>query len=1079
MLKGTVLALSIACCVCTLNSYAQDASSISTTNYDALKLRNISTGFASGRIADIAIHPQDDNIWYVAVGSGGVFKTENAGVTWTAIFDNQSVYSIGSVTIDPLNPHIIWVGTGENVGGRHVGFGDGVYKSLDGGKTWKNMGLTKTEHISKVIVHPNNSNIVWVAAQGPLWNSGGERGLYKSIDGGANWKKVLGDAQWIGVTDIELDPRDPNVMYAATWQRHRTVAAYLGGGPGSGIHKSTDGGETWKKLKNGIPRSNLGKIGLAVSPQNPDIIYAAIELDRRTGGIFMSDDMGESWKKMSDAVAGGTGPHYYQELYASPHHFGTIYLMNVRTIVSYDHGKTYSNLSEKEKHSDNHALAFRADDPDYLLMGSDGGVYETFDHARNWRYIENLPLTQYYKVAVDNEKPFYNVYGGTQDNGTHEGPSRTELVHGIRNADWKHILFADGHDVATEPGNPNIVYGETQQGGLHRIDRVSGERTFIQPQPLEGEHFERYNWDAPIEISPHSPTRLYFASQRVWRSDDRGNSWSPISGDLTKNEERITLPIMGRQESWDNAWDFFAMSNYNTITSIGESPLIEGLIYIGTDDGIIQITENGGENWTRVDIGDIRGIPSTAFVNDIFADQHDPNTVYAALDNHKYGDFNPYLIKSTNRGKKWTSIAGNLPAKHLVWRIVQDHINSDLLFTATEFGIFFSVDGGKEWIKLKGGAPTISFRDITIQKEHDDLVGASFGRGFFILDDISPLRKINKETLTKKAVLLSARDAFWYLERNVEIDPGASYYTAKNPDFGAMFTYYLKDALVSKKATRIKAEKKIGLDKDIPFPGYEALDEEIMEILPSIQITIKDAEGIVVQKIKGTTKKGINRINWNLKISSKNVIQLGKKTDSGGNWLGGGFMAMPGTYTATLSKVVDGEVTELSEPMSFDVIPLYEQTIEGADYNEMASFQKEVIALQQDITVFETALETNLEMIKAMKTALSRSDKEDKEFEKNLYEIYIQLFTLKQKLEGSEARNQVGEKNPPNPNERMFVGMRAMLTSLYGPTEMHKQMIEIGKSEFASIKKQLAELSDKLLGYENKLKALGAPQIID
>ena len=541
-----------------------------------------------------------------------MFKTENAGVTWAPIFDNQSVYSIGSVTIDPLNPHIIWVGSGENVGGRHVGFGDGVYKSLDGRKTWKNMGLTKTEHISEVIVHPNNSNIVWVAAQGPLWNSGGERGLYKSIDGGANWKKVLGDAQWIGVTDIELDPRDANIMYAATSQRHRTVAAYVGGGSGSGIHKSTDGGETWKKLKNGIPGSNLGKIGLAVSPQNPDIVYAAIELDRRTGGIFMSEDMGESWKKMSDAVAGGTGPHYYQELYASPHHFGTIYLMNVRTIVSYNHGKTYSNLSEKEKHSDNHALAFRADDPDYLLMGSDGGVYETFDHAKNWRYIENLPLTQYYKVAVDNEKPFYNVYGGTQDNGTHEGPSRTELVHGIRNADWKYILFADGHDVATEPGNPNIVYGETQQGGLHRIDRVSGERTFIQPQALEGEQFERYNWDAHIEVSPHSPTRLYLASQRVWRSDDRGNSWSPISGDLTKNEERITLPIMGRQESWDNAWDFFAMSNYNTITSIGESPLIEGLIYIGTDDGIIQITENGGENWTRVNVGDIQDIPSTA-----------------------------------------------------------------------------------------------------------------------------------------------------------------------------------------------------------------------------------------------------------------------------------------------------------------------------------------------------------------------------------------------------------------------------------------------------------------------------------
>lgn len=1077
MLRPLNIGIIFFLCAFTTFVSAQDPSIVSSTNYDALKLRNISTGFASGRIADIAIHPQDDNIWYVAVGSGGVFKTENAGVTWAPIFDNQSVYSIGSVTIDPLNPHIIWVGTGENVGGRHVGFGDGVYKSLDGGKTWKNMGLTKTEHISEVIVHPNNSNIVWVAAQGPLWNSGGERGLYKSIDGGANWKKVLGDAQWIGVTDIELDPRDANIMYAATWQRHRTVAAYLGGGSGSGIHKSTDGGETWKKLKNGIPGSNLGKIGLAVSPQNPDIVYAAIELDRRTGGIFMSEDMGESWKKMSDAVAGGTGPHYYQELYASPHHFGTIYLMNVRTIVSYDHGKTYSNLSEKEKHSDNHALAFRADDPDYLLMGSDGGVYETFDHAKNWRYIENLPLTQYYKVAVDNEKPFYNVYGGTQDNGTHEGPSRTELVHGIRNADWKHILFADGHDVATEPGNPNIVYGETQQGGLHRIDRVSGERTFIQPQALEGEQFERYNWDAPIEISPHSPKRLYFASQRVWRSDDRGNSWSPISGDLTKNEERITLPIMGRQESWDNAWDFFAMSNYNTITSIGESPLIEGLIYIGTDDGIIQITENGGENWTRVNVGDIQDIPSTAFVNDIFADQHDPNTVYAALDNHKYGDFNPYLIKSTNRGKKWTSIAGNLPAKHLVWRVIQDHINADLLFAATEFGIFFSVDGGKEWVKLKGGVPTISFRDITIQKEHDDLVGASFGRGFFILDDISPLRNINKETLSEKAVFLSARDAFWYLQRNIEIAPGASYYTAKNPDFGAMFTYYLKDGLDSRKTTRKKAEKEMGLDKDIPFLGYEVLDEEIREIAPSIRITIKDADGRVVQKIKGTAKKGINRINWNLKIASKNVIELGKIKAGQVNWLGEGFMVIPGTYTATLSKVVDGVVTELSKPKSFDVIPLYKQTIEGADYKEIATFQNNVIKLQQDITVFKNSIEEHIEIIKAMQKAISRADIDDLTFEKKLHDTYMDVLLLKQKLEGSDARNEVGEKNAPTPNERMFAGMRTMLTSLYGPTEMHTQIIEIGRNELVAIQGNFKIITAKIAEFKEILDAMGAPPI--
>ena len=1077
MSKYKILGLSILFVAFSNTGYAQNQSIVSSVNYDALKLRNVSTGFASGRIADIAIHPNDDNIWYVAVGSGGIFKTENAGVTWTPIFDNQSVYSIGSITIDPTHPNIIWVGTGENVGGRHVSFGDGVYKSEDGGSTWQNMGLTASERISKVVIHPNNSDIVWVAAQGPLWTSGGERGLYKSTNGGQTWQKTLGDSEWVGVTDLVVDPRNPDIMYAATWQRHRTVAAYMGGGPGSGIHKSTDGGETWKELKKGIPGSNKGKIGLAISPQQPDIVYAAIELDRRTGGIFMSEDMGESWKKMSDAVAGATGPHYYQELYASPHQFGTIYLMNVRTIVSYDHGKTYSNLPEAEKHSDNHALAFRADDPDYLLMGSDGGVYESFDHAANWRYIENLPLTQYYKVAVDDEKPFYNIYGGTQDNGTHEGPSRTDLVHGIRNTDWKHILFADGHDVATEPGNPNIVYGETQQGGLHRIDRVSGERTFIQPQALEGEDYERFNWDAPIEVSPHSATRLYFGSQRVWRSDNRGDSWTPISGDLTKDEGRINLPIMGRKQSWDNAWDLFAMSEYNTITSLGESPLVEGLIYAGTDDGIIQITEDGGENWRRVDVGNIKGIPETAFINDIYADLHDPNTVYVALDNHKYGDFKPYLIKSTNRGKKWSSITGNLPDKHLTWRIIQDHINPALLFAATEFGIFFTVDGGEEWVELDGGAPTISFRDIVMQREHDDLVGASFGRGFFVLDDISPLRKVNTQTLNQEAALLSARDAFWYLERSVEIAPGASYYTADNPDFGAMFTYYLKDGMQSKKAARIKAEKAVNENDDIPFPGWDAIEEEMREEAPSIRLTIKDSNGIVVQRIKGTAKKGMNRVNWNLRLSSKNVIEPGQNYRGGGGWFGGGFMAMPGTYSVTLSKVVEGKVIDLAESMSFEVIPLREGTLEGANFEEMASFQSDVIAFQQEITAFEHSVDNHIDMVKAMKIALSRADLIDTDLEKSLYDTHLDLLNLKEKLEGSEAKGQIGVKNPPTPSDRMFIGMRGMMTSLYGPTDMHKQMIDIGKREFKRLEGDLTIIAEQIELFESKLKDLGAPPI--
>ena len=487
------------------------------STFNGLKFRNIGPGFMSGRIADIAIHPEDFSTWYVAVGSGGVWKTVNSGTTWTPLFDQQSVYSIGCVTIDANDPNRIWVGTGENIGGRHVGYGDGIYLSQDGGSTWSNMGLKKSEHISKILVHPKNSDVIMVAAQGPLWSKGGERGFYKSMDGGKTWNKTLGDDEWTGVTDIVMDPRNPDLIYAATWQRHRTVAAYMGGGPGTAIYRSTDGGNTWSKLTKGLPNSNMGKIGLAISPQQPDVLYAAIELNRRTGGIYKSTDKGSSWIKQSNAVSGATGPHYYQELYASPHQYDRIYLMDTQTQVSEDGGKTVSRVNVVNRHVDDHAMAFRADDPDYLLFGTDGGLYESYDLGKSWRFIENLPVTQFYKVAVDDAEPFYNIYGGTQDNSTQGGPSRTDNVHGIQNSDWKIVLDWDGHQPATEPGNPDIIYAERQQGNISRVDITTGEVVDIQPQPGPDDPHERYNWDAPILVSPHNPTTIFFASYRVWK----------------------------------------------------------------------------------------------------------------------------------------------------------------------------------------------------------------------------------------------------------------------------------------------------------------------------------------------------------------------------------------------------------------------------------------------------------------------------------------------------------------------------------------------------------------------------------
>ncbi len=526
---------------------------MTSKSFAGLEFRSIGPALMSGRIADIAIHPTDFSTWYVAVGSGGVWKTTNSGTTWEPIFDGEKSYSIGCVALDPTNPEVVWVGTGENVSGRHVGFGDGIYRSLDGGKSWKNMGLENSQHISEIIIDPTDPKTIYVASQGPLWSPGGERGLFKTTDGGTTWKNVLSDGEWTGVTDVVIDPRDPKVLYAATWQHHRTVAALIDGGPESGIHKTTDGGDTWTSSREGFRRAISVKSASRSHRRTPTSSMPSIELDNREGGTWRSADRGASWEKRSDAVSGGTGPHYYQELEASPHAFDRIYIIDVRMQISDDGGKTFRIMNEETKHSDNHALAFRPDDPDYLLVGTDGGLYESFDLAKTWRFVANLPVTQFYKLAVDDSEPFYNVYGGTQDNNTQGGPTRTDSTNGIRNADWFITLFADGHQPAVEPGNPAIVYSEWQQGNLVRTDRTTGGIVYIQPQPEPGDPPERFNWDAPILVSPHSPTRLYYASQRVWRSDDRGDAWRPVSSDLTKNEDRMLLPLMGRQWSCHGA----------------------------------------------------------------------------------------------------------------------------------------------------------------------------------------------------------------------------------------------------------------------------------------------------------------------------------------------------------------------------------------------------------------------------------------------------------------------------------------------------------------------------------------------
>ena len=1040
--------------------------------------RSVGPAFMSGRIADIAIDPNNENIWYVAVGSGGVWKTTNAGTTWNPLADTQPFYSTGAITLDPSNSQTVWLGTGENVGGRHVGIGHGVYLSRDGGKTWANKGLKKSEHISKIIVHPTDSNTLWVAAQGPLWSSGGERGLYKSIDGGNTWNQTMDIDEWTGVTDLVIDPRDPNVLYAASWQRHRNVAAYVGGGPGTALYKSVDGGESWQKLKTGLPSSEMGKIGLAISPMQPDVLYAAIELNRRKGAVYKSINGGESWKKMSDTVSGGTGPHYYQELVASPHHFDRIYLMNVRVLVSENGGKDFYTMKETYKHSDNHAMVFKADDPNYILVGTDGGIYETFDDTQNWKFVNNLPLTQFYKLAVDDAYPFYNIFGGTQDNNTQGGPSQTFNRNGISNADWFVLLGGDGHQPATEPGNPDIVYAQSQQGNLHRVDRTTGEAVYIRPQNGLNEPYERFNWDAPILVSQHDPKRLYYGSQRVWRSENRGDSWNAISQDLTKNEERLALPIMGRQQSWDAAWDVYAMSTYNTITSLAESAQDENILYAGTDDGLLHVTKDGGATWSTQTVDKLPDVPDTAFINDIKADMFDAKVAYIALDNHKFGDYRPMLYKTNNGGKSWKSITKGIPEGTLIWRLVQDHVNPQLLFLGTEYGVYVSLNQGADWHKFSNGMPTISVRDLAIQKRENDLVAATFGRSFYILDDYSPLRDISTENLAKGDQLFTAKKALQYVqERGGTSSQGASFYTAKNPTYGAQFTYYIANDTKTMKAKRKAAEKELKKDKkDIPFPGWEALDDEGFEKKPQAILRVTNDSGKVLTEITGTYSKGIHRKHWDLRERLASTMDIHSSRDNG---TGLRADVVPGTYYVQLFKKHNGDLRQLTQKEAFEVTRLRQNVLTNPEAASHLDYKTKLNELYVEAEIMNKKLERTKKQIAALSKAVGFAQADQEALHKTTYDLQKQQVNLARKIDGSEAKGEVGEKDTPTLSFKISVASRGFYSNTYGPTAMHMESYDMAVTLLNELAPQVDALAAATEKAISDSEALGLPVIID
>ena len=1038
-----------------------------------LKWRSIGPAWASGRIADFAVNPDNPKEYYVAVASGNVWKTTNNGTTWKPIFDKYGSYSIGVVELDPNNSNVVWVGTGENNHQRALGYGDGVYRSLDGGKSFKNMGLKESRQIGGIVIDPRNSDIVFVAAEGSAWGPGEERGLYKTLDGGETWNKVLEISENTGVNNVVMDPSNPDIMYATSEQRRRTSFTKIGGGPESAVYKSTDGGENWRKIIKGLPKVHIGGMGIDVSPVDVNYVYLIVEAAEEKGGFFRSTDKGESWTKMSDHHSSG---QYYNEIFCDPVDRDKIYSVETVSAVTKDGGKTWSRISTKGRHVDDHALWIDPCDNQHYIIGGDGGIYETWDEGKTFDFKENLPITQFYRVYVDDEEPFYTVYGGTQDNNSMGGPSRTTSRSGVINDEWFVTLGGDGFWAATEPGNPDIVYTEYQYGNMYRYDKKSGERINIKPRERKGELTYKWNWNTPLFVSPHNKTRLYVAANKVFRSDDRGNTWEVISDDLTAQVDRNSIPVMGKYWPAEAVAKDVSTSQWGTIVSLDESKLKEGLLYAGTDDGVISITENGGENWTQ--IKSFPGVPEYTYVSDLCADRFDENVVYATFDNLKRDDFKPYVYKSTDKGKSWSTITGNLPENGTVHTIVQDFVRPELLFVGTEFGVFFTIDNGKNWVHLKSGIPTIQVRDIAIQERESDLVVATFGRGFYILDDYSPLREVSAELENKEAAIFPVKDALMFVQTSGKSNQGSTYFTSPNPEYGATFTYFLKEVPKTKKQIRKEKEKELFKEgKPIPQPTWRELQLEGKEEKSHLIFTVYDNSENVINQFTKAPSKGVNRVNWNMTYSATANTRIRGEFDpitSGGR----GIMVMPGNYKVGLKLWHEGELTELVEPVEFTCKKLNNTTLPAADYAENVAFAEKVNRLALAVVGTGRMITETTNKVEQIKQAVYATPGASQELMDRARALSVELEELNFKMNGLPAKAS-GEEVPPAQvplNDRLSNITYTHMGSTSGITTTEKQGYEILKEEFPPVLQALKRIVETdVPALEAELNKIGAP----
>ena len=903
---------------------------------DGLEWRCIGPANMGGRIDDFAVVEREPNIIYVGTASGGVWKTTNNGITWKPIFDDQITSTIGDVTVAPSQPDTVWVGTGEPNNRQSSSWGNGVYKSMDGGKTWKNMGLEDTHHIGRIVIHPTNPDILYVAALGHLWGPNEQRGLYKTTNGGRTWKNTKSIDVNTGFVDVAMDHDNPGTLYAAAYQRRRRGWGFNGGGPGSGMYKTTDGGENWVRLTNGLPEGDLGRIGIDIYRRDPSIVYAVVE-HKGDGGVYRSEDKGSTWTKMSSI---NPRPMYYSQIRVDPNNDQRIWVLGASMYVSDDGGKNFRTDYVTRVHGDHHAMWIHPKNSDHMVLGSDGGIYFSYDRGKSWDFVNALPLAQFYEIGIDMQKPYW-IYGGLQDNGSWGGPSSTWFRQGITNDEWIKIGGGDGFYTQVDPEDSTLIYAESQTGNLFRIDLKTGESKSLRPQPEDSSERYRFNWNSPILISPHDPKTIYYGGNKLFTSIDKGETWEATE-DLTTQQDRETLELMGVLPEKNTLSRHDGISFYGDITTISESPIKAGLLYVGTDDGYLQVSRDGGKAWTNV-VSKVPGLPKYTYVTRVVASKFDESSAYATFDSHRNNDFKPYVFRTSDYGESWANISANLPMGSIVNVIREHHKNPNLLFVGTERGAYFSIDRGTTWTMFKGNFPMVPVDDIAIHPRENDLIFGTHGRSVWVLDDITPLEQLTPQVLKSSGHLFDVRPAKIFNSFSHKGNLGHKVFVAPNSPFGAVISYYLK-----------------GEEKDV-------------------KIFIKNSDGEVIREIEGKNEAGINRVTWGLRYSPPEMGDMGRMSRYFRTR--GGPFVLPGEYQVSL-KVADQEMVKSVEVTGdprvaitfedrksqhdalyaiYQLMPLISSVSRATD-----KIQKEIAALKSDLKEVPDVPEAVTEVVKTV-----------------------------------------------------------------------------------------------------------------